>query len=179
MALPERWKDQIEEAQRLRGWIVNSFAQVEYLLGDLILRCRAYPEYVDHTQTLPHGAADRISRVRIILRREGPLAQDAADITAILDHLAAQQDTRNLLVHGFSTVLHTTREVGFHFQKFHRQPDRQDARLVRTFTLEGLTRERDDQAAFATLALDKFQVLHRRLGWVGPMSDDFHPDSAF
>jgi hypothetical protein len=40
---PQGWEDAINEGQRLRGWIANSYAQIEYLLGDLILRCRAFP----------------------------------------------------------------------------------------------------------------------------------------
>ncbi len=180
MTLPGGWAEQIDEAQRLRGWIVNSFAQVEYLLGDLILRCRVFPEYEEHTRTLPHGAADRVAKVRTILTRSGPLDADAQDITAIINRLADQQDTRNLLVHGFATVLHTTeQQLGFHFQKFHRQPDRIDARLVKTFTLEGLRQERANQGAFTSEAVERFQALHRRLGWEGPMSDEFLGDAPF
>lgn len=180
MSLPEGWQEQLEDAQRLRGWIVNSFAQVEFLLGDLILRCREFPAYEEHTRTLPHGASDRIARVRTILNRSGPLDPDANDILAILDHLAAQQDTRNLLVHGFATALHTSsEEMGFHFQKFHRQPGRHDARLIRTFTLDGLRREREDQTAFAEAAVGRFQAMHRRMGWEGPMSDEFLGDAPF
>ena len=180
MTLPSDWQQRIDDGQRLRGWLVNSFAQVEYLLGDLILRCRAFPEYEEHTRTLPHGAADRIAKIRAIVAHPGPLDLDADAVRAVIEHLAARQDIRNLLVHGFCTVLYTPKgEMGFHFQKFHRQPDRHDARLIRTFTLEGLQRERDEQMAFATAAVDCFQAMHQRLGWAGPMSDGFYGDAPF
>ncbi|RYF09738.1 MAG: hypothetical protein EOO77_23105 [Oxalobacteraceae bacterium] len=180
MTLPSDIQAQLEEALRLRGWLVNSFAQVEYLLGDLILQCQKFPCYDEHTKTLPHGANTRIERVRAILKISGPLDSDADDLAAILDHLGRQQDTRNLLVHGFTTALYTaTGAVGLHFQKFHRQPDRQDARLVKTFTLSNLLKERDEQGKFAKAAVDRFQAVYDRLGWHGPMSDKFRGDQAF
>lgn len=180
MTLPRNWAVLIDEGQELRGWIVNSFAQVEYLLGDLILRCRAYPEYEAQTRSLPHGATDRIVRVRKIVDKAGPLANDRDELVAVLQHLEDQQDTRNLLVHGFASVLHTPAgELSFHFQKFHRHPDRIDARLVRTFSLDQLRSERERQAAFAEVAVDLFQRIHNRQGWEGPMSDQFFGDRPF
>ena len=56
----ERAKADLEEAQRLRGWIANSYAQIEFALGDLILRCREFETYKDMTKSLPHGAPDRV-----------------------------------------------------------------------------------------------------------------------
>lgn len=180
MTLPHDWQAQIDEGQRLRGWVVNSFAQVEYLIGDLILRCCAFTEYEEHTRTLPHGAADRIRKTTAMLTSPGPLDPDADDIRAVLEQLAARQDIRNLLVHGFCTIVHTPAgELGFHFQKFHRHPDRQDARLIRTFTLEQLHNERDGQAVFATAALQLFAGIHDRFGWIGPVAADFRGDEPF
>jgi hypothetical protein len=180
VTLPSDWQAQIEEAQRLRGWLVNAFAQVEYVLGDLILRCRAFPEYEEHTRSLPHGAAARIAKLRLMLPLHGPLRQDAPELGAVLDQLSGLQDTRNLLVHGFATVLHTPLgEVGFHFQKFHRVPGRQDARLIRTITLTQLQLERDSHAAFATSTIALFARIHARLGWIGPLAEDYGVNEPF
>ena len=33
--------------QRARGWIVNSYAQFEHLLLDLIIRAKSLPDYGD------------------------------------------------------------------------------------------------------------------------------------
>ena len=57
--ISEAIRNELEEGQRLRGWIVNAYAQVEYLLGDLILRCRAFPEYEEQTRTFTHSAPTR------------------------------------------------------------------------------------------------------------------------
>lgn len=180
MTLPPDWQAQVEEGQGLRGWVVNSFAQVEYLIGDLLLRCRAFAEYEEHTRTLPHGAADRIRKITAMLASPGPLDPEADEIRTVLDQLAARQDIRNLMVHGFCTILHTSaNKLGFHFQKFHRQSGRQDARLIRTLTLDQLRNERDGQAAFATAALKLFAHIHDRFGWIGPLASDFRGDEPF
>jgi hypothetical protein len=38
---PEHVMITLEEAQRLRGWITNGYAQVEYLLNDVIVKALA------------------------------------------------------------------------------------------------------------------------------------------
>ncbi len=83
MDVPEHFKADIDEGQRLRGWIANAYAQIEYLLDDLILRCRAFPEYDTETSNkLTRSTAKRVRRVRSMLARAGPLSPFAADLTA-------------------------------------------------------------------------------------------------
>ena len=54
----------IEEATHQRGWISNSYAQVEFLLGDLIIRCREFAQYAEQTAAFTHSAPKRVSKVR-------------------------------------------------------------------------------------------------------------------
>jgi hypothetical protein len=60
MSIKESLRADIEEGQRLRGWITNAYAQIEFLLGDLILRCREFPEYAGDTATFTHSAPKRV-----------------------------------------------------------------------------------------------------------------------
>lgn len=97
----------IEQAMHHRGWIANSYAQFEYLLGDLIGRCREFPEYFAHTQTVSHSAAKRIRKVHAMLALGGPLEPFGADLSAAMDVIEANDQIRNLLSHGFCTFHYT------------------------------------------------------------------------
>lgn len=163
----ERAKVELEEAQRLRGWIANGYAQVEFVLGDLIVRCREFPEYAELTKTLPHGAPDRIKRVRRIISYEGPLSRFREALESILMRFETRHETRNLLAHGFCTYLATpSGDTGLHFQKWHRDPQRMDARLVRTFRMRDLIWEQQDISAVAQDCLKLFYLIHDHFGWV-------------
>ena len=115
----------IEEGMRLRGWIANSYAQIEYLLGDLIGRCREFPEYLPHTQTVTHSAARRIKKVRSMVALGGPLEPFGADLVALMDAFEQHDEIRNLLAHGFCTFHYTpTGDAGLMFRKFDFVPSR-------------------------------------------------------
>jgi len=97
----ESFKADIEEGQRLRGWITNAYAQIEFLLGDLILRCREFPEYAVETATFTHSAPKRVRQVRQMLEKQGALTPFAPELTSIIDRFEKKHETRNLLAHGF------------------------------------------------------------------------------
>jgi hypothetical protein len=164
----DEMKPLIEEMQRLRGWIANSYAQVEYLLGDMIIRAREWPVYDAQTKVFTHKVTKRISKVREMLELDGPFTPFAKELTAIIDRFDDRHETRNLLAHGFCE-LHWTKSgaAGFEFRKFHRQPDRDDARLIRTFTPEALVAESDEFVAIGRDAVGLYIRIHRHFGWIG------------
>ena len=157
----------IEEGQRLRGWIANSFAQIEFMLGDLILRSFQMAEYDGLPRTLPHGAPDRVKRLRRVLGTQGPLDPFAAALEELLDTFETTHEVRNLLAHGFCEYLFTPDgDAALQFQKWHRQPHREDARLIRSFRLQDLEREKQTMTALSTRAVLLFRNLHDHFGWV-------------
>jgi hypothetical protein len=158
----------IEEMQRLRGWIANSYAQVEYILGDIIIRFRNWPIYDAQTKTMTHSASKRIAKVRAMLAIDGPLTPFADESSAIINRFDDRHETRNLLAHGFCEF-HWSRSgtAGMEFRKFHRQPDRDDAQLIRAFTTEALEAEKVEFTALATDAVNLYIQIHRHFGWVG------------
>jgi len=158
---------QIHEAQRLRGWITNSYAQIEFMLGDLILRSRQFSEYDSKTSSLPHGAPDRVKRVRQILSFDGPLSKFSTRIETMLLKFEQGHEVRNLLAHGFCEFLSTTSgDTGIQFQKWHRRAGKPDARLVRCFRLPDLVREERSFVALAEEAMTLFWEIHEYFGWV-------------
>lgn len=162
----------IEEGTHHRGWISNSYAQVEFLLGDLIERCRAFPEYNEFTATISHSAGKRVSKIRSMLTLEGPLAPYSAQITGVLDAFDGNHEVRNLLAHGFCTFHHTpTGDAGLVFRKFERgdvaNGEDPDILVQRTFRLIDLQYHRTQFVAQSHDALQTFLQIHADLGWVG------------
>jgi ADP-ribose pyrophosphatase YjhB (NUDIX family) len=165
----EVFKADIEEGQRLRGWIANAYAQIEFLLGDLIVRCREFPEYdTDAKRNLTHSAAKRVRLVRSMLEKSGPLSPFAEELLSIVDRFEERHETRNLLAHGFFVYLHTpSGDAGFQFKKWHRQDDGDDKQLIRTFRLSDLKSERENFVSLSQEALQLFRRMHQHFGWEG------------
>lgn len=164
------WKAIIEEGTLHRGWIANSYAQIEFLLGDLIVRCREFPQYAVHTETVSHSAAKRVAKVRRMLEIDGPLMQFAGDLNDVLDGFEQNQDLRNLLAHGFCTFLHTpSGDAGFLFRKFDRPPadagDNDHMLTEQLFRLINLEYHRAQLVAQAQHALHVCGAIHETMGW--------------
>ena len=158
----------IEEAQRLRGWIANAYAQIEFFLGDVIVRSLIIPEYESVGQVLPHGTPDRIKRVRRILEFNGIFTEFRDELAGIVDEFEDHHEIRNLLAHGFCEFHYTpSGDCGLKFRKWHRVPDRQDAQLIQTFRLVDLEYEKAIIVELSQRALGLFHRIHDRLGLVG------------
>lgn len=177
----------IEKAAHLRGWISNSYAQVEYLLGDLVVRCREFSEFDDFTKTISHSAATRVSKIRSMMKVGGALSPYIDDLTVIVDAFAANQDIRNLLAHGFCEF-HFTRsgDAGFYFRKFGRgevsEGQAADVLVERTFRLIDLEYYKAQLVAQATHAVATFVKIRSELGWsdvdVKKLINVFQPENG-
>ena len=160
--------DAIEEGQRLRGWIANGYAQIEYLLGDIVTNAFKMPEYEALAMRLPHRVEKRIATVRSILEFEGYFRSHSDEIRWVLDAFEDHHQTRNLLAHGFCTAYHTPEgDFGLEFRKWHRDGDR-DAEMKRTFRLVDLEYEREQLKHVSQRALALSFLMHQELGLVGP-----------
>ena len=164
---PEHVRTAIEEAQRLRGWVANGYAQVEYLLGDIIVKALEMPEYGELPKRLPHGAPKRIKRVNKILEVEGFFSKFEDQLKWILEAFEAHHETRNLLAHGFCTIHHTPEEeVGFEFRKWHRDAEHGDVEIVKTFLLINLEYEKTQLIEVSSRSLELSRQIHQELGLV-------------
>jgi len=158
----------IEEGQRMRGWIANSYAQVEYLLGDILMKSRGLVEYQGMVDRLPHRVDKRVSKVREIIAVDGFFSKHSDEIEAVISAFEAHHETRNLLAHGFCTAYHTPEgDFGLEFRKWHRAGD-WDAEMKRTFRLIGLEYEKKQLVEVSKRALKLSFVIHDELGLVGP-----------
>ena len=165
---PDQVFEAIEAGQRLRGWIANGYAQVEYLLGDIITKAFQMPEYVAISERLPHRVEKRISKVRQIIEIDGFFARYRDQIDRVIVAFEAHHQTRNLLAHGFCTAYHTPDgDFGLEFRKWHRDADR-DTELKRTFRIVDLEYEREQLLDVSKQALELSFAIHQDLGLVGP-----------
>ena len=166
MPISETFKADIEEGQRLRGWITNAYAQIEYLLGDLILRCREFPQYAEATCVFSHSAKKRAHSVKLMLDMPGPLSHFSVELTSVIKRFEEGHNTRNLLAHGFCEYIHTqSGDAGLKFQKFHRDKGQDNAHLIRIFQLVDLKVERDRFVELSDEALRLFMRVHKYFGW--------------
>ncbi|MDE2404678.1 MAG: hypothetical protein KGM17_08420 [Sphingomonadales bacterium] len=156
----------VEEGQRLRGWIANGYAQVEYLLGDVISKAIAMPEYAPLIERLPHRVEKRIAKVRKIVEAEGFFATYRQRLEDLIESFEAHHQTRNLLSHGFCTAHYTPDgDFGLEFRKWHRDGER-NAELVRTFRLIDLEYVKAQLTHISQVALELALTIHEELGMV-------------
>jgi hypothetical protein len=128
----------LHEAQCHRGWFVGAFAQIEFILGDIIALSLQLPAYTDLKKTLPHSVTQRIARVRAIIGVVGVFQQFADSLEKFLVYFESVIEMRNQLVHGYCTVHHDAEgNFRLEFRKWHRDEDkglnRQDMMLVTTY----------------------------------------------
>jgi hypothetical protein len=136
--------ERIEEVQRVRGWYLSSYAQIEYLLGAFVAVSLGMPEYEALGTDVPHQIAKRIERVQKIAASHGPLSNYEFFIEYILKRFSERSEIRNLLAHGYSEYVCTDRDNWvMRFRKWHRERAQPGKILVlqRDFTLEEFKRE--------------------------------------
>ena len=168
MSITEATKIDVEKFHYLRGALANGFAQVEFMLGDLIDRCRIFNEYDAFTQTISHSATTRIRKVRRMLVVAGPLTLFAEPLTALLDRFVQTHDTRNLLTHGFAEYRPAKAGEGnVKFRKWHRTPEEADTLICRTFTISELATEKEQFGELTRDAYELFRSIHEQFGWTG------------
>jgi hypothetical protein len=164
---PAHLQSAIDEGQRLKGWIANGYAQVEYLLGEIIVRANEMPEYDAIRVRLPHRPEKRIAQVRKIIEAAGFFAQFRDEVEWLIGAFESNQATRHLLLHGFCTAYHTPNDdFGLEFRKWHRDGE-VDTEIIRVFRLSDLEYERVQFTHVAERALALVRQMHGQLGLVG------------
>jgi hypothetical protein len=156
----------VEEGQRFRGWIANSYSQIEFLLGDLIIRSRQFPQYQLQTQRLPNKVTSRIRAVSAMLEVEGPLSPFSNRLRDLIRKFELTHDVRNLLSHGFSIYnRNTAGESWFEFRKHHVEGTVEELLVIRNFRLSELEDEHRKFTELAQETMIEFRRIHDHFGW--------------
>lgn len=151
-----------------RGWIVNAFAQVEYLLADTVVRCSTLDQYREVDTSLPYRLDQRVARFVALLPVAGPLADQRDEFERIVRDFEAAEERRQFLVHGFASFHFTPGgDMAMRFDRFMPARSEPSRRRSMWFRPETLARIKEEASASSTFALNEFVRLHKRLGWVG------------
>jgi hypothetical protein len=165
--LHERVLPIVEEMIAARGWITNSYAQVEFLLADIIVKCRQFRENEDlNNLQLPFGIDGRVNRIRDLCTRL-PLNAHADNLLPLLDRLMELEDARHFFTHGFMSV-HIekgTGRVGMHLRRYvqpkrHSRETRAEMFVLPEQMSDGKTR----WVIFAQTAVETFRRIYEQLG---------------
>jgi hypothetical protein len=81
-------------AHFLRGAIISSYAQVEFLLTELNMRCRQLPEYAEIAA----------ARAKELAEGPGPVSAYANDLLPLVARLSDYEDFRHFIAHGLMVV---------------------------------------------------------------------------
>ncbi|MBS0360262.1 MAG: hypothetical protein JSR98_02685 [Proteobacteria bacterium] len=103
-----------------RGWIANSFAQIEFLAADIVVKARKFPEYEELlAKPVDFGIGNRVRRLRKLCEF-GPLADHAEVILPLMDRMLELEETRHFFTHGFMSfhIQKDGRAVGMHFRRY-------------------------------------------------------------
>lgn len=88
----------VERMFALRGRILQYYATVEFILADLVVRCRGITDYRSLDLRFPLSMAARLRAAKAILESPGPLY--SAGASELIGRLERWESTRHDLAHG-------------------------------------------------------------------------------
>lgn len=162
-------REAIERYQTLRGWIVGSYSQVEFLMADTIVRAQSIPDYDHLPKTPTFNVTKRVKRFRDLVESPGPISIHAEDLRGVVDRWERTEDIRHFLVHGFATFRWTrSGDMMMTFRRYMPDLDADDPFREMHFRLDTLQAFRDRIGTETNIAVGVFEQMHQTLGWVGP-----------
>jgi hypothetical protein len=156
----------IREMTEARGFVINSFTQIECLLADLIDQCRDLTQYEELShKPIPFGVDNRVARVRE-LTKAGPLFAFADIIDKILTRFMEFEDLRHLFTHGYASVAYTPDgDIGMYFIRYVPPPKGGEVTMVRRFYRpRTIIAQRDSCLEFTESAMQEFRQLYLASG---------------
>lgn len=149
-----------------RGWILNSYAQIEYMMADTVIRSVQFPAYEVITAGLPYRLSKRLDRFNKLIESDGPLDAFRDELRVISADFEATEERRHFLVHGKTTALIDPSDAVFvEFERF--TPSKFDPfrRSKLRLSLPELAQLRVTANLQADAAMQMFRRLHKHFGW--------------
>jgi hypothetical protein len=152
MAEPEDWqKKLIDESLYLRGRIIASYSQIEFLLADISVKLDL---------KFPYLIKDRIKAAKRIGERE-QFARYKTDLDTVCDELLEFDEMRNYMSHGFLTLhVDLVGNHQFEYRMYQRGPDG-FALMGGTTTIERLRGAAQHLTAYVERAIDLFKRIYK------------------
>ena len=163
---PRQAEEFVTASHSLRGAIVNAYAQVEFMLADLVARCRELPEYASEISKLPYGVDARVKAIKKLCAMAGPLNEFQRDLVPIADKLLELENDRHFLTHGFAICEHDKKgNVRLVLRRFVPRSGDEWTPAHRNFTPDELMHLQKVTAVFVSTALEAFRRVHVQLGF--------------
>jgi hypothetical protein len=142
----------VDEALYLRGRIVASYAQVEFLLADLVVKLDL---------RFPYLIEARVKAVKRIAEREGyEIYKD--DLERVCAELLQYDELRHFIAHGFlSLTLDRKGNHQFEFLRYQRESEGKFTMLRATTTIERLRQAAEDIVEYVSHAIRVFERIYR------------------
>lgn len=122
---PTEMSDQDPRAEIVRsmiedlGWCLNSYGQVEYLIGDLLWQAWRLPAYRSLSAQVPMGLEKRIKHLEKVFDVDGPLSPHADDLRLLVERLRQLSQPRHMFAHGHCTFVFSKQgEAAMNFRRF-------------------------------------------------------------
>jgi hypothetical protein len=148
----------LEQATHSRGWIVQSFSQVEFMLGDFIRKCRKIEGYERFADKPPRPFGGRVRRVREIATEAGALSPYGSGLLSIVDAIEPHEEDRHFLAHGWLEVFQGPAGVTLRFRRFSPAPPYNQ--VFRSFDLTGISELQEQVTSCSRLAMSVFRILY-------------------
>jgi hypothetical protein len=148
----EQQKALVGEALYLRGRIVSSYAQVEFLLADISVKLDLrFPYLIDA----------RIKAVRRITERDGYQAYKE-ELDRACGELLQYDEIRHFMAHGFLILTTDSKDNHeFEFRRYQREGDGKFTLLTAKTTIERLRQAADDIGQYVSHVIRLFERIYR------------------
>jgi hypothetical protein len=148
----ELQKSLVDEAMFLRGRIVTSYSQVEFLLADISVKLDL---------KFPYLVNDRIKAVKRIAERDG-YESYKEDLDRMCDELLRYDDLRRFMAHGFMSLMTDKKNNHqFEFRRYHREGDGKFTLMSAKTTVERLRQAVGDITEYVSNAVRLFEKIYR------------------
>ena len=145
-------KSLVDEALFLRGRIIASYSQVEFLLADISVKLDL---------RFPYLVKDRIKAVKRISEREGYEVYKE-DLERMCDDLLRYDEIRQFMAHGFMSLTTDRKDNHqFEFLRYQREGDGEFTLLRATTTVTRLREAVEDLALYVSNAVKLFERIYR------------------
>jgi hypothetical protein len=153
MAEPtEPQKSLVDEVLYLRGRIVASYSQVEFLLANISVKLDL---------RFPYLIKDRIKAVRRIAEREGYEVYKE-DLGRLCDELSQYEELRTFMAHGFLTLTVDKKDSHqFEFLRYQRDGEGKFRLMSAKTSVPRLREAADDITKYVSSAVKLFERIYR------------------
>lgn len=106
----------VETQSQLRGQIISSYAQVEFMLVHLIFQARIIKAYWSLGLRYRRKLDKKIEQVEKLIAASGPIQNYQDRVKAVMDQLGAFKDDRDYMAHAYCEIYFRDEEPEYRYR---------------------------------------------------------------